>query len=292
MSNGLAVVTGCNRGLGFGIAKRLVQEGFHVAAVCRRLADAQKTVDALGACCCMPFELDFNEGEAAVQAVASAIAAWAGKAKIKVLVNNAGNSHGAWDTSAWADSSSVNYKGPVLLTEALLPALARGACVTMVGSGLGELKLLSPKYRRLLTSAQTIGALNDIVQRPLNLLDVSQSWVGPYGLSKALIHRATEIFADDCRFKREGIIVNAVCPGWVCTDMGGDQAPIEVEEGAGHILENALNPDTAAAGTFFCHCFKNYDDEHNRAWEVKHGHWAADTQHSKKTKRTHTRKRL
>jgi len=71
------------------------------------------------------------------------------------------------------------------------------------------------------------------------------------------------------------ILVNAVCPGWVSTDMGGEQAPISVEEGAGHILDKALTSDPGLTGTFTCYCYKNYDEEHNRAWEEKHGKWEA-----------------
>jgi hypothetical protein len=97
--------------------------------------------------------------------------------------------------------------------------------------------------------------------------------VGPYGLSKALLHRATEIFASELDFLNSRIRVNAVCPGWVCTDMGGDQAPISVQEGAEHILGKALPSQADVSGTFVCYCYKNYDEEHTRAWERKHGKW-------------------
>lgn len=57
--------------------------------------------------------------------------------------------------------------------------------------------------------------------------------------------------------------------------MGGDTAPISAEEGAGHVLEQALlsQPQSAASGTFKCFCYKNFDSEHNAAWEAKHGKW-------------------
>jgi len=284
-----AVVTGCNRGLGFGIAKRLVDEGFQVAAVCRRLSDAKRTVRALGSSCSVPIQLDLSKGAVAVQQAASQIAAWAGDSNLHLLVNNAGNSYGAWDDNAWAESRAVNYEGPVLLTEALLPALARAAAVIMVGSGLGELSLLSPDYQRLLTSAQSIPDLDSIASFEINRLTVEHSWVGPYGLSKALIHRATEILADDCRFKEQGIRINAVCPGWVCTDMGGEQAPIEIEEAAEHILGKTLHSDHGETGTFVCYCYKNYDEEHNRAWEEKHGnasmYWDNTASHSNEARK-------
>lgn len=266
-----AVVTGCNRGLGFAIASQLVREGFQIALVCRRLTDARSAARLLGDKTCHPIQLDLAEGAPAVRAAASQIAAWLGSSKLDLLVNNAGNSYGGWEEEAWEDSRSVNYRGPVMLTEALLPSLEAGASVLMVGSGLGDLSLLSPKFRRLLSRVQNIVELDSIADQPIELLGVDHSWVGPYGLSKALIHRATEIFACDARFRSKGILVNAVCPGWVSTDMGGETAPISPAEGAGHVLEKGLRPDASVTGTFVCFCYKNYDDEHMRLWEEKHG---------------------
>eukprot|EP00928_Gymnodinium_smaydae_P015665 TRINITY_DN15800_c0_g1_i1.p1 TRINITY_DN15800_c0_g1~~TRINITY_DN15800_c0_g1_i1.p1 ORF type:complete len:172 (+),score=18.25 TRINITY_DN15800_c0_g1_i1:129-644(+) len=132
----------------------------------------------------------------------------------------------------------------------------------------------------MLKTANTITDLDRIACLPLSRLSVDRSWVGPYGMSKALLHRAVEIFSSDDRFRAAGIRVNAVCPGWVCTDMGGDQAPISVEEGAGHILQGALPSNANETGTFTCYCYKNYDEEHNRAWEEKHGKWESDARWS------------
>jgi NAD(P)-dependent dehydrogenase (short-subunit alcohol dehydrogenase family) len=266
-----AVVTGSNRGLGKEIAQRLVQEGFEVAFVCRRLSDAQAAAKSLGSAGCVAIQLDFAAGEAAIGQAAAEIALWLGASKLMVLVNNAGNSYGSWGEESWRESRSVNYKGPVSFTQALLPNLMIGASVTMVGSGLGDLQLLSPKFQAFLTKAKKIADLDELANRPIDSLGCDNSWVGPYGLSKALVHRATEILAAEEVFETQGIRVNAVCPGWVCTDMGGEQAPISVEEGAGHILERALQSQDGITGSYVCYCYKNYDEEHNRAWEEKHG---------------------
>lgn len=233
----------------------------------------------------MPIQLDFAAGEVAIGQAASEIALWLGTSKLMVVVNNAGNSYGGWDDEAWQDSRSVNYKGPVSFTEALLPTLDVGASVTMVGSGLGDLQHISPKFQALLSKADRIADLDKLASRSIEYLGCDNSWVGPYGLSKALVHRAAEILASDERYKGKGIRVNAVCPGWVATDMGGETAPISPEEGAGHILERAFqSPKRAVTGTFVCYCYKNYDEEHNRAWEEKHGESAKQ----KKRKSRHT----
>lgn len=303
----LAVVTGCNRGLGRAVALRLARdEGFQVAAVCRRLRDAKRTVQALGGrTCAVPIQLDIGAGPAAIRKAAGEIEAWVGtsSSKLALVVNNAGISSGCWDEEAWSMSRAINYDGPVAFTEALLPALSDNASVVMVGSGLGDVSVLSPQYRRLLRRAPCIDDLDKIASRPLSLLGTEATWVGPYGLSKALLHRATQILALDDRFVGRGIKVNAVCPGWVSTDMGGQQAPITVEEGAAHILGraflradqawgsaqqgedmggagssdssrcNASNRSSATTGTFVCYCYKNDDPEHTKAWEEKHGKW-------------------
>ena len=50
------------------------------------------------------------------------------------------------------------------------------------------------------------------------------------GLSKALLHRAAEIFAHDDGFRAMGITVNAICPGWVETEMAMEGLPNSVVE--------------------------------------------------------------
>ncbi|CAK0839443.1 unnamed protein product [Prorocentrum cordatum] len=131
--------------------------------------------------------------------------------------------------------------------------------------------MLSPKYRRLLARAQSIPDLDNVASLSVDVLTSESTWMGPYGFSKALVRRAAEILAVDGRLKHKSVRVNVTCPGWVCTDMGGDQAPVEVAEGAQHVLQDALDPESSATGSYVCFCYKNYDAEHLRAWEEKHG---------------------
>jgi NAD(P)-dependent dehydrogenase (short-subunit alcohol dehydrogenase family) len=69
-----------------------------------------------------------------------------------------------------------------------------------------------------------------------------------YRVSKLALNGLTLMLADELR--DSGVLVNAVCPGWVATDMGGPGGR-PVEEGARSILWAALLPDDGPTGGFF-----------------------------------------
>lgn len=68
-----------------------------------------------------------------------------------------------------------------------------------------------------------------------------------YSLSKLGLNGLTMMLASE--WKRDGILVNAVCPGWTATDMGGGGRPIP--EGAKGIVWAATLPDDGPTGGFF-----------------------------------------
>ncbi|RME22564.1 MAG: SDR family oxidoreductase, partial [Deltaproteobacteria bacterium] len=70
-----------------------------------------------------------------------------------------------------------------------------------------------------------------------------------YNTSKALLNAATRIFAAE--LAPRDIKVNAVCPGWVRTDMGGAGAPRSVAEGAAGIAWAATLPVDGPTGGLF-----------------------------------------
>jgi len=70
-----------------------------------------------------------------------------------------------------------------------------------------------------------------------------------YSTSKAALNMLTIQLAAD--LKSDDIKVNAVCPGWVSTKMGGPEAPRSVEEGASGIVWAATLPDDGPTGGFF-----------------------------------------
>ena len=70
-----------------------------------------------------------------------------------------------------------------------------------------------------------------------------------YSMSKAALNALTRILA--ATYRKTGVLVNAVDPGWVRTDMGGRSAPRSVEQGADTIVWLATLPDDGPSGGFF-----------------------------------------
>lgn len=69
-----------------------------------------------------------------------------------------------------------------------------------------------------------------------------------YSVSKAVCNALTRMLADELR--RDHLLVNSVCPGWVATDMGGAGGR-PVAEGAASVVWAALLPDDGPTGGFF-----------------------------------------
>jgi NAD(P)-dependent dehydrogenase (short-subunit alcohol dehydrogenase family) len=159
----------------------------------------------------------------------------AGNDRLDALVNNAAV-HDGPARRLWA----INVLGPLRLTRALAPLLAPHARVVMVTSGLGQL------------SAQPRGLVARLCDPTLSLAGIEQlaeEAGGGYGETKAVLNAMTRLFARE--LEPRGILVNAVSPGWVRTDMGGRSAPRSVEQGAASILWGVrLAPDGPTGGTF------------------------------------------
>jgi NAD(P)-dependent dehydrogenase (short-subunit alcohol dehydrogenase family) len=143
--------------------------------------------------------------------------------RIDLLINNAGVLHsgerfGALTTANFEDSFRTNALGPLLLTQALAPLLADGARVVNLSSSLGSIAL-----------ATRFGTPS-------------------YNLSKAAQNMATVMLAR--ALEERDIVVVALSPGWVRTDMGGEDAEVAVDDAVAGILEVAAHLEPADNGGF------------------------------------------
>jgi NAD(P)-dependent dehydrogenase (short-subunit alcohol dehydrogenase family) len=221
---GTALITGASRGIGREVACTLASEGWRVISGVRDPKSAPAGTQAE--------VLDMEDPES-IEALAKRLRVR--NQRLDALVNNAGVYDGhpreIWD---------INVRGPLLLTRALQPLLARYARVVMVTSGLGRL------------SAQPASLIRRLSDPKLSLADLehlAKEALGGYGESKAALNAMTRLFAME--LKPQGILVNAISPGWVRTDMGGSGAPRSVEQGATSVLWGVrLPPDGPTGGLF------------------------------------------
>ena len=137
MTRGIAVVTGASSGIGAATARRLAAEGFDVVAAARR----RERLDALAAEIpgLRAVTLDVTSPESVADLAASLD-------DVAVLVNNAGGALGVEpieraDPADWLSMYETNVLGVLRVTQALLPALERGAGghVVVTGSIAGHL---------------------------------------------------------------------------------------------------------------------------------------------------------
>ncbi len=195
------LITGTNRGIGLGLVKAYLNDGWRVSACCRSPEDAIELTslmeldDDLAV-----YGLDVTNYDE-IQGLASALEG----VPLDLLINNAGYygpkgvSFGNTNVSEWEKVFAVNTIAPQKMAEAFHPnlCLADTACIANMSSKVGSMEDNHSGGGYLYRSSKS--ALNSVTK--------SQS---------------LDLAEDD-------IIVVALHPGWVLTDMGGPNALIDIE---------------------------------------------------------------
>jgi NAD(P)-dependent dehydrogenase (short-subunit alcohol dehydrogenase family) len=226
----IALVTGANSGIGFEIAKQLLDAGLDVLVGVRSASKGTEASARLGRGA-RPVLIDVTD-DASITAAAAEVE------RLDVLVNNAGINPGGEDISGTSVEQlrrayETNVFGLVAVTQAFLPALRRSAHprIVNISSGTGSLAWSSgdnPQFdwRRVKGGGMA------------------------YRSSKTAVNAITLLTAQ--ALEADGILVNALAPGLRQTNLiagmtvGGD--PAEAAEGA---VRLALLPDGGPTGALW-----------------------------------------
>lgn len=239
MSQKVAFITGGNRGLGFQTALDLKNADVKVVIGSRDLAQGEKALEKLRAAGVDAAVLEFD-----ITKPADYLHAYeyfnSHYGRLDILINNAAIAAGAFPGAGPEHSAAevsldllhkvfeTNFFAQVALTQALLPLLKK-----------------SPAGR-IVNLSSIIGSLT-LHADPASPIYNAKSFA--YDASKTALNAFTIHLAYELRDTK--IKVNSAHPGWVKTDMGGEQAPMEISEGGKTSAALALLPDDGPSGGFF-----------------------------------------
>ena len=190
------VISGANRGIGLEFARQYSADGAQVIAGVRD-PDAASELKAIG-------DVDVHRLDVGDNASVKAFRQAVGDRPVDILIANAGvgggrNRLGEFDYDAWLKVLNVNSLGPMRLAEAFLPNLKAGT------------------DKRLVAITSTLGSTSthagDMFVYRASKAALNNVWAG---LAKAL--------------EGDGIVCLPLHPGWVKTDMGGQGAPLSVQD--------------------------------------------------------------
>jgi len=246
------LVTGANRGLGLELVRQFLSASTppeHLVATYRDPKTSQdllklaKTSSSLHA-----IQLDVTDSEAFPDLV-SQLEKLVGNSGLNLLINNAG-----FKESELRDLDSVteelmvkhfkvNCVAPLLLTRALLPLLKRAA-------SLESSKAMGVEKAAIIQISSIAGSVGE----------VSEPWAGMYAYrcSKAALNMVSANLAVE--LNSEGILVTSFHPGWVSTDMGGQEAPITPKDSVTAMLATMKQLSEKDQGAFM------HQDKQPLAW--------------------------
>ncbi|WP_010522710.1 SDR family oxidoreductase [Aquimarina agarivorans] len=216
------LITGANRGLGFGFLMHYLTQGETVIATCRN--DDTLIFDKLKKDFPNQLYIENLELTNEQSIIDFAHKIKENKVRFDLVINNAGVSieenFGNWTLATFETNFKVNTIGPALLIQAINPYLNQNAKLIQLSSGLGSV------------------ALNINPEGPYDA----------YAASKAALNILTKKLAS--KLYTRGIIVTAINPGWVQTDMGGPDATSTIDEAIEQMTSTINTLTIKDTGTF------------------------------------------
>ncbi|MEM7561708.1 MAG: SDR family NAD(P)-dependent oxidoreductase [Pseudomonadota bacterium] len=226
-SQKVALVTGGNRGLGHETCRQLASRGFQVLLASRDPASGMRAVNDIGLDNIEAVKLDVCSPDD-IRNVAEYVADQYGY--LDVLINNAGVLMDAKlgdpasikdaDIDIVMETFRINTAAPIALINALLPLMeqVQDARIINISSGMGQLSDMGTQYPG-------------------------------YRISKTALNSMTAIYAAE--LDAEKFSINAVCPGWVRTDMGTENAGLTVEQGVDTTIWLATAEEARVTGGYY-----------------------------------------
>lgn len=232
----VAFITGANRGIGFETAKELASKGIIVILCSRSLEKAKEAAEKMDAKndFIIPFQFDVNNLEDHQKAYEFLDKKFG---KLDILINNAG--------------ILIDYQLPQVKTSKVTQDVLRKTFDTNFFNVIALTQKLLPLIEkapqaRIVNLSSILGSLNN-QQNPKSMIYNSQTFA--YNASKTALNAFTVHLANE--LKDSKIKINSAHPGWVKTDMGGSDAPIEVKDGSKTSVKLALLDDNGPTGGFF-----------------------------------------
>ena len=215
----VALVTGANRGIGREVVRQLLDRGFRAILTARDAAGGRAAASELGA---EFLRLDVGD-DGSVDRCLGTVEERHGR--LDVLVNNAAIHYDTWQRGVDADLTVVhealetNLFGAWRTCQRAVPLMRRNA------------------WGRIVNVSSESGSLASM-----------GGGTPAYSVSKAALNALTRVLAGE--LAGTGLLVNAVCPGWVATDMGGPGGR-PVRDGAASVMWAVLLDDDGPSGGFF-----------------------------------------
>ena len=220
------LITGANRGLGLGFAKKCLKKDIHVLATVR---DIKGSKELLALKEKFPNNLEIFELDLLKESVGYTLENFLGDRPIDIVINNAGvgstNQHfEAVSPKPWLEVLKVNLIAPLMITQSIINNVKKGS------------------DKKIYFLSSQLGSIGDNASGGMYI----------YRSSKTGLNQVVKSLSVD--LKPQGITVVSLHPGWVKTDMGGPNAPVSIDESIEVMTQVIDTTDIRDTGRFL-----NYD---------------------------------